>query len=324
MAEGPRFQSAGIFFLFHMKTLGAPAIRRLVEVLQATPLYRQYQQAFRKATGMSMMLRLPDSDEMPSSAEREEQNAFCTVMTGSGYNCDACDASRQAVKIKAGKEGASSQCFARMSISALPILVGDRIIAYLWTGQVFAPGVREAGFGTLDRMLLKAGATSEEILHLRQLWEATPDVPAERYESIVTLLRVFARQLGDTAAGLLLTAAPQEPETVKRARHYVRDHLGDRITLEEVAAHAGLSPHHFSRLFRSATGLTLTDYINRSRIESARQLLLKADARVSEIAFEVGYQSLSQFNRSFLRITGRSPLAYRRRILRPENVRRAV
>jgi len=306
-----------------MKTLGAPAIRRLVEALQTTPLYREYQQAFRKATGMSMMLRMPDTDEMLSAAERAEQNEFCTVMTGSESNCGACDASRQAVKLKAGMEGASSDCFAHMSISALPIVVGDRIIAYLWTGQVFAPGVREAGFGTIERMLRKAGSGAGEIEHLRQLWEATPEVTAERYESIVTLLRVFARQLGDTAAGLLLTAAPQEPETVKRARYYVRDHLGDRITLEEVAAHAGLSPHHFSRLFRSTTGLTLTDYINRSRIESARQLLLKADARVSEIAFEVGYQSLSQFNRSFLRVTGCSPLDYRRRILRPEIVRRA-
>lgn len=306
-----------------MKTLGAPAIRRLVEVLQATPLYRQYQQAFRKATGMAMMLRFPDTDEMPSAVERSEQNDFCTVMAGSGYNCEACEASRRAVKLKAGMEGASCHCFARMSISAIPVVVSERIIAYLWTGQVFAPGAREAGFGNIEKMLRKAGAGVQEIDQLRQLWEATPEVSTERYESIVTLLRVFARQLGDTAAGLLLTSAPQEPDAVKRARHYVRDNLGDRITLEDVAAHAGLSPHHFSRLFRSATGITLTDYINRSRIESARQLLLKADARVSEIAFEVGYQSLSQFNRSFLRITGRSPLDYRRQILRPEVVRRA-
>lgn len=303
--------------------MGAPAIRRLVEALQATPLYRQYQQAFRKATGMAMILRLADTDEMPSASERGDQNQFCAVMTGSGYNCEACESSRQAVKRNAGSEGASSQCFAHMSISALPVVVGGRIIAHLWTGQVFAPGVREAGFGTIEKTLRRAGAGLEEIDHLRGLWEATPDVSTDRYESIVTLLRVFARQLGDVAAGLLLTAAPQEPETVRRARHYVRDHLADRITLEEVAVSAGLSPHHFSRLFRTATGLTLTDYINRSRIESARQLLLKADARISEIAFEVGYQSLSQFNRSFLRITGRSPLDYRRRILRPEAVRRA-
>lgn len=306
-----------------MKSLGALSIRRLVEALQTTPLYKQYQQAFRKATGLTMMLRFPDTDEMPAANERAEQNEFCKAMTSNPANCGACDASRAAIKKNMGPDGASGHCFAHMSVSALPVMVGETVIALLWTGQVFAPGTREQGFGTIEKMLVKAGAGHEEIERLRLLWEATPEVNQERYDSIVTLLRVFARQLGDTAAGLMLQATPQEPEAVRRARHYVRDNLGDRITLEEVAQHAGLSQHHFSRLFRQSTGLTLTDYINRSRIEAARQLLLKADARVSEVAFEVGYQSLSQFNRSFLRITGRSPLDYRKQVLRPEVVRRA-
>ena len=73
-----------------MQSLGAPAIRCLVEALQATPLYREYQQAFRRATGMSMMLRLPDTDEMLSAAGRAEQIAFCIVMTGSEFNCGGC------------------------------------------------------------------------------------------------------------------------------------------------------------------------------------------------------------------------------------------
>ncbi len=306
-----------------MKTLGASSIRRLVEALQATPLYREYQQAFRKATGLSMMLRLADNDQVPALEERAEQNEFCKALTSSPHHCDACAASRAALKQRSGVEGSSGECFAHLSISALPVRVGESLVAYLWTGQVFAPGVRAKGFGSIEKMLRRAGAGLEEIARLRLLWEATPEVPLERYESIVTLLRVFARQLGDSAATLLLQAAPQEPEAVHRARYYVRDNLGERITLEEVARHVGLSQHHFSRLFRQASGLTLTEYINRSRIEAARQLLLKADARVSEVAFEVGYQSLSQFNRSFLRITGRSPLDYRRQILRPEVLRRA-
>ena len=86
--------------------------------------------------------------------------------------------------------------------------------------------MRETGFGSIEKMLRRAGAGVEEIERLRQLWEATPEVSEERYESIVTLLRVFARQLGDSAAGILLQAAPQEPDAIRRARHYVRDHLG--------------------------------------------------------------------------------------------------
>jgi AraC-like DNA-binding protein len=82
-----------------------------------------------------------------------------------------------------------------------------------------------------------------------------------------------------------------------------------------VAHEAGLSESHFCRLFKEATGLTLTDYVNRCRIEHAKKELLKSDRRVSEIAFEVGYQSLSQFNRSFARIVGQSPTLWRRKQL---------
>jgi AraC-like DNA-binding protein len=63
--------------------------------------------------------------------------------------------------------------------------------------------------------------------------------------------------------------------------------------------------------------LNLIDYINRCRVEQAKQMLLKQDARVSEVAFETGYQSLSQFNRSFRNIMGESPTEYRRRLLKP-------
>ncbi len=305
-----------------MKTLGIASTRRLVESLQATPLYRQYQQAFQKATGMSMRLRLPDSDDVPATNERDDQNPFCKELIAKNLVSDSCCASRNAVKMRSGPEGAGGVCFARFRISALPVFVGEMLLAYLWTGQVFGEGVRAEGFGTVEAKLRRAGAGEEEIDHLRTLWVATPEVPEERYDSIVTLLRVFARQLGDTALALLVKGTPQEPDAIRRGRGYVRDNLGERITLDEVARHAGLSPHHFSRSFRHATGITLSDYINRSRIEAARQLLLKADARVSEIAFEIGYQSLSQFNRSFLRITGRSPMEYRRQVLRPAAVRR--
>ena len=57
-------------------------------------------------------------------------------------------------------------------------------------------------------------------------------------------------------------------------------------------------------------GSTLTDYVNRRRIQWAKKELLKSETRISEIAFLIGYQSLSQFNRSFARVTGLSPSRY--------------
>ena len=65
---------------------------------------------------------------------------------------------------------------------------------------------------------------------------------------------------------------------------------------------------------KAGTGLTLTHYIARARIERTKQLLLNPNTRISEAAYEAGFQSLSQFNRVFRKIAGEAPTAYRERI----------
>lgn len=305
-----------------MKFLGAAAALRLVNSLQNMRLYREYQQAFRSATGMTLRLRMPVTDDMPAANEREDQNEFCKFLIQQNLDCEACCASRAAVKLRSGRQGAGGECFAHMRISALPIHVGEALLAYLWTGQVLTSGMREKGFEDVERRLIQSGAAKEIVERLKSLWEATPEVPPERYDSVVTLLRIFAGQLGEAAAAIMATGAPQEPDVIRKARQYVGKQLADRITLDQVARHCGLSPSYFSRLFHRETGCTLSDYINRRRIEQAGRMLLKADARISEIAFEVGYQSLSQFNRSFQRIMRRTPMEYRRQVLRPQVLHR--
>jgi AraC-like DNA-binding protein len=64
-------------------------------------------------------------------------------------------------------------------------------------------------------------------------------------------------------------------------------------------------------VFKKATGINFTDYVSRVRIEKAKNLALNPNLRISEIAFEVGFQSLTHFNRVFKRITGVSPTSYR-------------
>ena len=62
---------------------------------------------------------------------------------------------------------------------------------------------------------------------------------------------------------------------------------------------------------RAATGLTFTDYLARVRIEKAKMLLLDRNRRVSEVAYDVGFQSLTHFNRIFRKLAGKSPTSYR-------------
>ena len=75
-----------------------------------------------------------------------------------------------------------------------------------------------------------------------------------------------------------------------------------------------MSAFYFCKTFKKATGMTFTDYLARVRIEKVKNLLLNPHKRVSEAAYEAGFQSLSQFNRVFRRIAGESPTVYRERL----------
>ena len=78
-----------------------------------------------------------------------------------------------------------------------------------------------------------------------------------------------------------------------------------------VARAVNVSPTHLSEKFKHVTGVKFVDYVARIRFEKACELLRSGDLRVSEIAFAVGFQSLSQFNRVFKRLSGKSPRDYR-------------
>jgi AraC-like DNA-binding protein len=292
--------------------------RKLVESLQESDIYRRYQSAFRTATGMSMFLRLAHTEQIPRSPEISQQNAFCEGVSV-GLGCHACAKAHDHLRAleRHGVDACTDLCFARMMETAVPVRSGGRTLAWLWTGQVFVDNGHLRSFAETAAILAEAGCSREEVDRLRALWESTPEISAEKYQSVVVLLEAFGKQLSEVANRLIIESRPQEPATVAKARRYIRENLGERLTLEDISRHVGLSPHHFCKVFRRVSGVNLMEYINRSRIEQASQLLLEADARVSEIAFEIGYQSLSQFNRSFRSVTGESPTEYRRRIFKP-------
>ena len=74
------------------------------------------------------------------------------------------------------------------------------------------------------------------------------------------------------------------------------------------------SAFYFCKMFKQATGLTFTDYLARLRVEKVKNLLLNPHKRISEAAYEAGFQSLSQFNRVFRKITGEAPTVWRAKL----------
>jgi len=102
-----------------------------------------------------------------------------------------------------------------------------------------------------------------------------------------------------------------EPVAIWKARRFIEEHSGEELSLRKVAKAVSISANHLSEKFKQVTGVNFVDYVARTRFENASNLLQNSNLRVREIAFEVGFQSLSQFNRVFKKFSGKSPTEYR-------------
>ena len=102
-----------------------------------------------------------------------------------------------------------------------------------------------------------------------------------------------------------------EPVAIWKARKYIEKYSGEELSLTKVANVVKMNANHLSENFKQVTGISFVEYVARTRLANACDLLRNPKLRISEIAFAAGFQSLSQFNRIFKRFSGRSPTQYR-------------
>jgi AraC family transcriptional regulator len=105
--------------------------------------------------------------------------------------------------------------------------------------------------------------------------------------------------------------------TLPRARlravvEYVEEHLDAGLTLGQIAAVSHLSPYHFARQFKAATGLPPHQYVIARRVERAKQLLREDDLSLAEVAADAGFSDQSQFSHHFKRLVGVTPGQFRK------------
>ena len=297
--------------------------QRLFTKLLESPLFATYRKAFMNATGMTLELVSMDKDSRAIHHREEHQSPFCQLLNESSGDrpCPACTRSCNKLWSAAEDRARTSTCFAGLRETAIPVRTGQTTVALLTTGQVFTSPPVDKDFTAIKDELRESGLSAKQLAELRKVWKKTRVMSVDQYEGTITLLAAFALQLSDLFNRMLLEETHQEPNVVVRAKQYINAHLEDRIYLEDVARQVGVSTFYFCKIFKRTTGLTLTEYVNRRRIERVKHKLLNPQARVTEVAYEVGYQSLSQFNRSFLKYVGVSPTKYREKHLQPSGKR---
>ena len=194
----------------------------------------------------------------------------------------------------------------------MPIQVGDLKIGLLQTGQVFLKKPSRRGFRKAARQLIER----ESSINLQKLEDAyfrSQVLSPKQYKSAVRLLEIFGQHLTVAANDLILREQAGEPTSVHKAREYIEQHQGEKMSLSEVARAVNTSSYYFCRTFKKVTGLNFTEYLSRARVGKAKTLLINPNLRVTEIAYAIGFQSLPHFNKMFKTFTGMSPTAFRKR-----------
>jgi AraC family transcriptional regulator len=136
-------------------------------------------------------------------------------------------------------------------------------------------------------------------------------------ESLVTQLVIHLVRTYSTAANPLSVdkEAPRsltKPQ-VDRAMELIHDTLGAPLSVKDLAQAMHVSPFHFGRLFKQATGLPSHQYLVRPRLELAKHLLVDCDMSIAEVAMHTGFYDKSHFSHHFKRACGVTPAIFRNR-----------
>lgn len=137
----------------------------------------------------------------------------------------------------------------------------------------------------------------------------------------ITCSKLFEIQIERNSQSAFMIFSPQkrhEDEAVKKAQDYIEQNYAEKISVDHLAREVGVSRRNLERRFRKVTFNSIAEYLQRVRIEAAKQTLERERENVNEAMYKAGYNDSKAFRTTFKKLTGLSPLAYRNKYVRNE------
>jgi AraC-like DNA-binding protein/ligand-binding sensor protein len=284
------------------------AIDRLLEELRSTDLFKEYEQAYAEVTHLPLVLRSSVVDQH-IDFDHTKENDFCHFMRQHNESCKTC--LHVGEKDKESGETLHHSCFAGVHVSAVPIKVHQEVIGYLQTGEVLLEKPTQTKLDDATKTLLNWGINLSGD-DLKNLLESGPLLSPKQYEAIVKMLEIFGRHISELAARLSVTPELNEPDGIRKSRDFILKNLDEKLTLDQVASVANMSASHFCRVFKKATDMNFSEYVARVRVERAKEMLLESNYTMTHVAYDCGFNSVTDFNRTFKKITGETPSGFRK------------
>lgn len=222
-------------------------------------------------------------------------------------------------KLERTKQTYFGVCHGGLGEYVVPIYSGETLLGSVNAG--FFPVSARKVERRICRSCAKEPALDPE--EAKKLYYSCIHAPTIHPEDLLPGLELVAEYLGQTY--LILQRTHAAPETTVRyytssedtilshAMEYIRHNTANRIAVSDLAAFCHCSESYLSRIFKRRTGVNINVYVNKVRVEQAKNSLLLSHDSIAEIASRVGFSDPNYFSRVFTQIIGISPTEFRRR-----------
>ncbi len=257
-------------------------------------------QDFYTATGVR--IDLFDADFRPVTVGGGEANDYCNLIQSTAVGKRACIHSDECMlgRSMTTKQTQHHICHAGLINTTVPIIYREEIIGYLLMGKMRVDNDFSLAMNCAD----KFGLDPDRAFALYRDIPAIDNAVLESISNIAVMLVKYILNENMMTSDL--------GENIQRAVEHINDNLAGELSVNSVCKSANISKSVLYKKFHDRFGCTLSEYINKRRIQESMKLLRSTSMSIEEISQSVGFSSASYYSKMFKKQTGVSPLRYKK------------
>lgn len=256
---------------------------------------------FYNATGINMDL-LRDDFTFVGNRSFWEKKRYCKAIQSTDSGKKACLSSDACLlkRSQSSKKIEMHICHGGLVDVSVPVLYNDVIIGYLIFGQIKT----DTDFSLAQDYLAEIGLDKNQ---MQKYYSELSVFSLEQIESVSNIAQMLVKHI--LLENML---KPNFDESISKALCYINDNLQNTLTIQDISKNANISKSALYRNFHSHFGRTVSEYINKKRIEKAIELLAEGKLTIEEIACRSGFSGGSYFSKMFKKEKGISPLKFKK------------
>jgi AraC-like DNA-binding protein/ligand-binding sensor protein len=283
-----------------------------INIFTESDAFRTFSNIMVNLTGLAISLYTPDGSHIRQYAVTINKNPLCTLIRANSAGLTCCHDSekKRFSEVAVSRQAICNNCHAGFVEIAIPVTHQGKVIVIISSGQILPIPSCEEGFQQFMPLCEKFKISPKD---LRDAYYKCVYLNEDKINAAMQLMTFFAEYLCTMTQKIIDAETEDSTAIIIAAKKYINDQIAKELSLPNVANHINRSPGYLSRNFERTVGETFTAYVQQVRIEKVQHKLLHSSLSITEIALECGFNSISQFNRTFRKYNDCTPRTFRSR-----------